>query len=108
MAQVGVEAVLAYRERLSKLLPSWVREFRFGEEEKILSEIEPKLSEALEGYLDKSEKIPGFFAIEEELADAVLRIMGMAEHFRWDVAGAILAKMKYNAGRAHRHGGKKF
>ena len=70
--------------------------------------IHSELSEALIGYLDPSDKIPEFTSMEEELADAVIRMMDLAEHYGWDIAGAILAKMKYNDGRPHMHGGKKF
>jgi NTP pyrophosphatase (non-canonical NTP hydrolase) len=70
--------------------------------------VHSELSEALVGYLDHSDKIEGFTSMEEELADAVIRMMDMAEHYGWDLAGAILAKMKYNEGRSHMHGGKKF
>lgn len=70
-----------------------------------------ELSEALEalrkGNLE-SEKIPGFSKAEEELADAVIRIMDHCEYRGWNLAGAILAKHEYNKNRPHRHGGKLF
>lgn len=70
--------------------------------------VHSELSEALVGYLDPSDKIPDFTSMEEELADAIIRMMDMAEHYNWDLASAIVAKMKYNEGRSHMHGGKKF
>jgi len=70
-----------------------------------------ELSEALEAMREgrtDSTKIPPFSALEAELADTVIRIMDHGWAHGLDVAGAIVAKVKYNATRAHRHGGKKF
>lgn len=42
-----------------------------------------------------------------ELADAVIRIMDLAEYFEIDLATLILKKHDYNVTRPYRHGGKK-
>ena len=47
-------------------------------------------------------------ALEEELADVVIRIMDFAEARDLRVSHAILAKHEYNKTRPHRHGGKRF
>lgn len=70
-----------------------------------------ELSEALEGIRHgnpASEHIPAFSAVEEEFADVIIRIMDTAHVRGWRVAEAIVEKMKFNAGREHKHGGKKF
>jgi NTP pyrophosphatase (non-canonical NTP hydrolase) len=70
-----------------------------------------ELSEALEALRHgnkPSEHIPGFSAIEEELADVVLRVMDFAELFALRLAEAIIAKHEMNEGREHKHGGKAF
>lgn len=72
-----------------------------------------ELAEAVEGLREgnpPSEKIgdAGFSQVEEELADAIIRIMDLAEARNWRVAEAVVAKSVYNSGRSHRHGGKKF
>lgn len=54
-----------------------------------------------------SDHIPEFTGAEEELADAIIRIMDMSTHHKWRVADAIVAKMKFNESRPYKHG-KKF
>lgn len=70
-----------------------------------------ELSEALE-YMrhgnPPSDHISHFSGVEEELADVIIRIMDFAEHYGMDVAGAVIAKVGFNAGREYKHGGKKF
>ncbi len=73
--------------------------------------IQSELSEALEAIRlgnPPSEHIPGFSALEEELADSVIRIFHMAEQDKLNLDGAIVAKMKFNDGRPLMHGGKLF
>jgi NTP pyrophosphatase (non-canonical NTP hydrolase) len=70
-----------------------------------------ELSEAYEALRDgnpQSDKIPEFTAVEEELADTVIRILGHGAARGWDIPGAIMVKMAYNEGRAYKHGNKKF
>lgn len=70
-----------------------------------------ELSEALEALRHgnpPSEKAAGFSAVEEELADVVIRIMDFAAQRGYDIGGAILGKATYNDGRPHMHGGKLF
>ena len=45
--------------------------------------------------------------IPTELADTVIRIMDLCEHYGIDLESAITEKMKYNTTRKYRHGGKK-
>lgn len=73
-----------------------------------------ELSEFFEAYrrqkTDKAEPdehCPQFSNQEIELADTVIRIFDLAGYLRFDLAGAILAKMEYNKGRPRLHG-KKF
>lgn len=70
-----------------------------------------ELSEVLEALRHgnpPSDKIEGFSNLEEELADVMIRVMefGHAKNLR--LAEAVLAKMKYNAKRPFKHGGKRF
>lgn len=70
-----------------------------------------ELSEALEGLRHgngPSDHIPQYNAMEEELADVIIRIMDIAEIRGYRVAQAVLAKIEFNRGRAFKHGGKKF
>jgi hypothetical protein len=82
-----------------------------------LALIHSEISEALEEYrlsgsanerlyYEKDGKPEGILA---ELADAVIRILDLAEHIAPNVSfGRILLdKVAYNATRPHRHGGKR-
>ena len=72
-----------------------------------------ELSEALEEhrnghaptetYYREDEKPEG---IPAELADVVIRIMEMCDHYRIDLAAAIAEKHEFNKSRPYRHGGK--
>jgi len=75
----------------------------------VLMLIVTELAEAMEAYRDgdaESEKIPAFSKLEEELADAIIRILDFAGGETLDIEGALRAKMVYNEGRPYRHGGK--
>ncbi|MDR2170688.1 MAG: hypothetical protein LBP59_11140 [Planctomycetaceae bacterium] len=66
-----------------------------------------ELSEALEGLRHgnpASEHIPAFSAVEEELADLIIRLMDLAYGRNWDIAKAMQAKMEFNKTRQHKHG----
>ena len=66
-----------------------------------------ELSEAVEGLRHGNppdDKVPEFTAAEAEFADAIIRMMDQAHARGWRVAQAIEAKMKFNKGRAHKHG----
>lgn len=66
-----------------------------------------ELSEALEAARagnPPSKKIPLFSAIEEELADVIIRIMDVGHEYDLGIAKAIMTKMDYNATRPFKHG----
>jgi len=70
-----------------------------------------ELSEALEAIRHDNppdSHIPKFTGLEAELADAVIRIMDLAETTNSRLAEAIIAKSSYNSRRPKFHGGKKF
>lgn len=72
-----------------------------------LAEIHGEVSEILDALKHgdpDSQKIPGFKSSEEECADAVLRIMDLAEGRGWKVAEALVAKMQFNETRERLHG----
>lgn len=77
----------------------------------LLALIHSEVSEALEALRQGNppdDKVPEFDGAEVELADAVIRIMDMAEARGYRVAEAIVAKVTYNKTRSYKHGGKKF
>lgn len=63
--------------------------------------IHSEVSEALEGHRKNlmDDKIPHRKMVEVEFADTIIRIMDTAGALGLDVAGAIVEKMAYNAGR---------
>jgi NTP pyrophosphatase (non-canonical NTP hydrolase) len=76
-----------------------------------LALIHSELSEALEGIRKGNQPdshIPEFSSEEAEMADAVIRIMNLANSNGSRLAEAIVAKQNYNRERPFRHGGKKF
>lgn len=85
----------------------WDQERNQGE---MIALMHSELSEALEAIRKPgpSEKIPEFSAIEEELADVVIRIADFAGGFDLRLGEAIIAKMAMNATRPYKHGGKAF
>ncbi len=69
--------------------------------------IHSELSEALEVLREGNHASPNikyFDCLEEELADAVIRIMDFAEGKSCHLAEAILAKIVYNETREYKHG----
>lgn len=68
-----------------------------------------ELSEALEAFRHGNppdKHCPEFGNAEIEFADTIIRIFDAAESLKLDIAGALLAKMRYNWTRERRHGGK--
>ena len=66
-----------------------------------------ELSEAVEALRDgnpPSVKLPSFSHVEEELADAVIRILDYSAGKGFNILGAIAAKHQVNTGRDYKHG----
>ena len=88
----------------------WEEKRAFGE---LIALCHSELSEALEEYrhgkqpnetyLGEKGKLEG---IPSELADVVIRIMDMAEHYGINLDKAIRDKHEYNKSRPYKHGGK--
>lgn len=73
--------------------------------------IHSELSEALEALRQdpspRDKHVPEMLNVEVELADAVIRIMDLAQAEGWNVGEAIIRKYLANRARPPRHG-KKF
>lgn len=64
----------------------------------IVSEVAEAMEGERKGLMD--DHLPNRPMAEVELADAVIRIMDYAGRFEYDIGGAIIDKIKYNAQRA--------
>jgi NTP pyrophosphatase (non-canonical NTP hydrolase) len=70
------------------------------------------ISEVIEIFEDErrgiflSSKIPPFTAIEEEVADIVLRVLSASANRGWRIGEAARAKHAYNLTRPYKHGKK--
>lgn len=64
--------------------------------------IHSEISEAMEGHRKglMDDKLPHREMPEVELADAVIRIFDLAGRAGYDIIGAMVEKMEYNASRA--------
>lgn len=98
-------------EQASALIHEWNTIQGFWESENVgekLCLIHTEISEAMEAdrHDAASDKIPTFSGVEEELADAVIRILDFSAHFKLRLAEAIVAKTHYNLSRPYKHGKK--
>ena len=69
--------------------------------------IHEELGEATSGARHNnppSDKIPFFTSVEEEYADAIIRIMDSSKKRGLRVSAALVSKMHYNVTRPHMHG----
>lgn len=64
----------------------------------IVSEVSEAMEAERKGLMD--DKLPHRAGAEVELADAIIRILDYAGAHGYDVAGALVEKLKYNAVRA--------
>jgi NTP pyrophosphatase (non-canonical NTP hydrolase) len=86
----------------------WDEERNDGE---VICLMHSELSEALEALRHgnpPSDHIPEFSGVEEEMADTIIRIVDYCHKRGFRLGEAIEAKVKFNSGRSHRHGGKRF
>jgi NTP pyrophosphatase (non-canonical NTP hydrolase) len=69
-----------------------------------------EIAEAMEAHRTNapSDKIPQFLGIEEELADAIIRIMDLGHMLSINIAEAVIAKEAYNKSRPYKHGNKAY
>jgi NTP pyrophosphatase (non-canonical NTP hydrolase) len=64
-----------------------------------------ELAECAEGLRKPVEaSVPGFTNEEEEIADAIIRLLDYAGQYRLRIGEALNAKMAKNEGRPYRHG----
>lgn len=107
------------------VLAGWLTDLNTGEDLRggkrgygnLIALCHSELSESLEGWrknIQQDDKLPHRLNAEVELADAVIRILDLSSDMGYDIGGALVEKMEYNAVREdhkpeHRRlpGGKK-
>ena len=97
---------------LQKLVHKIAKEKGWWDTERNIPELialcHEELSEALREFrihgipIPHKDRIPTFTI---ELADVIIRICDMAEHFNLELEEALRAKIAYNKKRPYRHGG---
>lgn len=89
----------------------FVKKGELRNEGELIALAHSELSEALDAIRHDNppdDKVPEFSGAEAELADTVIRCMDHAMERGYRLGEAIVAKMKFNATRPAKHGGKKF
>jgi hypothetical protein len=96
-------------QRCHAAAATWWTDLKTGEDLRLANNVPEKLmlvvselAEAMEGHRKglADDKLPHRPMIEVELADAVIRIFDLAGAKGYDVAGAIVEKLAFNAQRA--------
>lgn len=102
----GIEAAIAECHGAA-VRGGWWNDVHTGEpigrnKGELLCLIHSEISEAMEGERKNlmDDKLPHRRMAEVELADAVIRILDYAGAFGYDIGGAIVEKLEYNARRA--------
>lgn len=72
----------------------------------IHSELSELVEYARKDPSTRSDHIPEITGVEEELADAVIRIFDLAGYLHVNLGRAIALKMEFNRGRPYMHGKK--
>lgn len=102
-------AVTALTELCHAANATWWTDLKTGEDLRVSCNAPEKLmlcvselSEAMEGHRKNlmDDKLPHRRMVEVELADSVIRIFDLAGAKGYDIAGALVEKLQYNAGRA--------
>lgn len=102
-AFVNLLAVRVYEQNREKGF--WDEPRNFGG---LLMLVTSELSEALEAHRKDlmDDHLPNREGTEVEIADAVIRLLDLCGALQKDLGGAMVEKLAYNKGRAHKHGKK--
>lgn len=102
----AVQEHVAQRERLNFADRSGA-DYNVGER---IALVHSEISEALEAVRKNlmDDHLPERAGLEVELADAIIRMMGIAEHYGYDIASALLEKADYNDVRADHQAAARF
>lgn len=96
-------------KQLSSTISIWMQAQGFWDSDNFgekVALIHSELSEALEAHRKEqaSDHLLGISGVDEELADAVIRIFDLAGKLQIDLGNVLISKMLFNLNRPHKHG----
>lgn len=96
------EKIALIHSELSEMFEAWRKNQHFSDKD--INIVDPRFKPLPGQIQDGTRRMT---AIEEEMADVIIRVLDLCGKLDIDVGRVVLAKMQYNEARPHMHGGRK-